>query len=509
MADIINYNELVAQVYKAVTAQNKMATSLVGLDTMWCRLLPYDNGEDIIVQEYTLHQYECPKKLKVVTSKTDYQAGNYSIDLWGLHQELPMEINIDLGEWESVYGKDTMPQKGDFVFISMVNKPYEVKSSVVVYTIGEQATSYKCVLGQWQHNANRKETEDFTLTIDDVTVSQKSLFGKAISEEVADAIMGQETLYKTSTRVDPIKKCDLDIIVLDSSLTGSNGNVFSDAYYDFTISKSDVQYDIAASYDAEGNTDHWIYSSWFRLLSSSKRAERLQFTELYLAEKDWQWFSIQTPLNIKVGDQVLMSRGNMIQLRGVVDTDECGEHFVVKIDSGDCLATNKKIPNWWKSGSWKISKYESFNIMTAYNGDEDVFSIGTDGKVIDFHWGSDDKMVELPKGIEKDVWHYIMVDISNHDVRILVNRMKDGKDMVIADTTMNNDMDSISFDRMSVGSMYSSIHICKVRLYENEYEMEENYKMDMYSKTTHNASKILVVDAPSPANKQTYVTAVR
>jgi len=49
-----------------------MATSIVGIDCSWCRLLPYDNGEDVIVQEYTLHQYECPKSIKLILTNTAY-----------------------------------------------------------------------------------------------------------------------------------------------------------------------------------------------------------------------------------------------------------------------------------------------------------------------------------------------------------------------------------------------------------------------------------------------------
>jgi len=42
------------------------------MDCIWSRLLPQENGEDVIVQEYTLHSYDCPKTLKVVTTNTSY-----------------------------------------------------------------------------------------------------------------------------------------------------------------------------------------------------------------------------------------------------------------------------------------------------------------------------------------------------------------------------------------------------------------------------------------------------
>ena len=49
MPSVIDVNAIATSVYKTVLTMNQSATQLVGLDAMWCRLLPYDNGEDVIV----------------------------------------------------------------------------------------------------------------------------------------------------------------------------------------------------------------------------------------------------------------------------------------------------------------------------------------------------------------------------------------------------------------------------------------------------------------------------
>ena len=57
--------------------------------------------------------------------------------------------------------------------------------------------------------------------------------------------------------------------------------------------------------------------------------------------------------------------------------------------------------------------------------------------------------------------------------------------------------------------MGNNIDICNIRLYENEYALEDNYKLDMYSEVTRNASKLILVDEPNPANKMSFKTKVR
>jgi len=49
MTNIINLQETAASLYNTIVNLNKSATALIGLDAVWCRLLPYDNGEDVIV----------------------------------------------------------------------------------------------------------------------------------------------------------------------------------------------------------------------------------------------------------------------------------------------------------------------------------------------------------------------------------------------------------------------------------------------------------------------------
>jgi hypothetical protein len=49
MPSILNLQETAASIYQTTLNLNQSVTQMIGLDAIWCRLLPYDNGEDIIV----------------------------------------------------------------------------------------------------------------------------------------------------------------------------------------------------------------------------------------------------------------------------------------------------------------------------------------------------------------------------------------------------------------------------------------------------------------------------
>ena len=228
MAQILNLQETAASIYQTILDLNKSATQMIGLDAIWCRLLPYDNGEDVIVQEYTLHQYECPKNIKVVSNNSNFNVGNFTIDLFGIKQAESLEIGIDVETWKAVYGENTMPQKGDFILIQLLHRPYEVVSSTPVHTIGQKITSWKCMLGEWKHAASRAESEDFKISIDELTNAQDRLFGDVISKEVADAVNDVETAYNTTTYVDPFKDFDMNSIIVED-IFGNDKNIISSA----------------------------------------------------------------------------------------------------------------------------------------------------------------------------------------------------------------------------------------------------------------------------------------
>lgn len=107
-----------------------------------------------------------------------------------------------------------------------------------------------------------------------------------------------------------------------------------------------------------------------------------------------------------------------------------------------------------------------------------------------------------------------MLDISPENTRILISTPKEVGDRIIGDvvktdTTITWNISDFSVHEFSIEDMGCNIQMCNIRLYENEYEIGDNYKLDMYSPVTRNESKLILVDTPNNPNKTPFITPVK
>jgi len=406
-----------------------------------------------------------------------------------------------------------MPQKGDFVLLPVMHKPYEVMSAAPVHTIGELITSWKCTLGEWKHAASRQESEEFKFSIDELTVSQDRLFGKEISKEVADAVVEAETAYNTTTHVDPYKEFDMNSIVV-KDLMCKDRNVFSHAYYDFSKAEKDIHYKTSAIYDPAVNENHWIFSCWFKKGEVANNVGKLKISGLKLKEKDYWYFDIESGIKVNTGDVVNIYRGSMITLIGIVDANECGTGYTVKIASADCFKASKKVANWWQSGIWKIEKAHIYNFISMYDGVVNNFRIDLNVNDIILMINGYKTNIHLNKTNFGD-WNYIAFDMTSKNIRAVVVRNKlngagDYESIITYDgITSININNAMSFDNINIENAGNSFNMCNIRLYENEYPLDDNYKLDMASDVTRNASKLILVDNPNPANNMSFISPIK
>lgn len=511
MAQVLNLQETAANIYQTILDLNKSATQMIGLDAIWCRLLPYDNGEDVIVQEYTLHQYECPKNIKVVSNNSNFNVGNFTIDLFGIKQAESLEIGIDVETWKAVYGENTMPQKGDFILIQLLHRPYEVVSSTPVHTIGQKITSWKCMLGEWKHAASRAESEDFKISIDELTNGQDRLFGDTISKEVADAVNDVETAYNTTTYVDPFKDFDMNSIIVED-VFGRDRNLISAAYYAFEKANKPIVYKVDAVYDTAVKENTWIYSCWFK--GNSKSNSYGVKIELQTKDSDYWYFNINAKTKLEYGQKVSLVRGTQIILNGEVDTDGCDNKWVIKVSTSECLSNNKKFPKFWETGIWKLKIKTEYNLLTLKNNGNIIvkFNITTDNCIV-IKFNDIQKIINI-KNLKLELWNYIAFEITPKNIRIIILDIitdKDGHthDNTIMDEKIPINIKTFSIDSAALNNARLEFNMTNIRLFENEYEFGDAYKQDMYSQVVRNASKLILVDTPKPANDMSFVSPIR
>ncbi len=513
----LNLQEMAASAYSIIMNLQQQAMNTVGLDVLYCRATPEINSEDVILQEYTLTNIglECPQPLKVLTANSDYNAGNFTIDLFGINYDAPLEINITISDWNAIFGETCMPQAGDVLYIKILHKLFEVKTSQVMYGVASMPQYYKCQLVKYNPVASRKETEEFRSSIEELTVTQEDLFGDAISQEVADAVVEVETSYNNTTMVDPLKDYDMDSVVIED-LIGTDGNRISSAYYDLNLASKKVLYHVRASYSAEYDRNHWIFTSWFRnnpgLASSSEYAVR-SLSFYTKDKKDW-YFKITATCDLNVGDHVTLSRGSLVSIEGEIVDLHCEMTLGIKFKNADVQRLNRKLTGWYEKGNFKLTKASRFNLIKSDNGSFSI-DVNCTLKTVSVNFGGQTRKFDTGK-TDLMKWCYIAVDMSMSEIRLVLCQLdRDANDTIILHDRVDSKLKTVStvpdfeFESLEIDAVDSGLNIRNIRLYENEYPMEDTYKLDMYSEVTRNASKLIVVDGPVPPVEGMFYSPVR
>lgn len=514
----IDINEIIKSAYNTVMELQQAATETVGTDCLWARATPVINSEDVVLQEYTLTQVglECPQKLRAIVSNSDYNPGEYTIDLYGLNYVQPLELNITIQNWNTCFGSATMPQKGDIVYVQIYNKLFEVQSSELIYTLAALPTYYKVVLSKYSPTASRRETQEFRESVEELTTSQEDLFGDIISQEVADNDIVVETGYNNTTYVDPNKDFDIDSII-SNQIYGSECNLISNAYYDFNNATKNVTYNETLIYEISSERNHLIYSCWLKTNVSDILYGKIKAFVLQSKDSHNWYFRIATTLKLKEGDSVTITRGTLLKITGtIVDLGECENNTLgVAIKTSDIIKANKKLTNWYNTPSvLKIYKtIPSINLLRGYDSnDKIIFDINYKNNNIVLQINDKSKIFNIDTDLTD--WNYFMFDISPEETRLVINSIKQNElnkliDVIKVDKTIKFDLTDFNIETFRIENMGNDVQMCNIRLYENEYAIEDRYCLDMYSSVTRNASKLIFVDSPNVPNKDIFISPVK
>lgn len=511
----IDINEIIKSAYGTVLEIQQAATETVGINCLWARATPVINSEDVVLQEYTLTEVglECPKVIRAIVSNTDYNAGEYTIDLFNLQYVQPLEINVTIQEWSQIFGATTMPQKGDVLYIDLYNKLFEVQSSELMYTIAALPTYYKVILSKYNPTQSRRETEEFRESVEDLTISQTELFGDLISEEVADNNATVETGYNNTTYVDPQKDFDIDSIVV-KQIFGTDNNLVSNAYYNFINTDVDIVYHTNLIYERSAVRNHLIYSCWCRNEANIIKSGNIKTLSFYSKDSTNWYFVIGTTFKLNIGDNVTITRGNLLKVNAEVVELDCQPGYGLAIKSSDMSRANKKLTKWYENPSvLKIYKMNQTNLLRGYDSSQkQIFDITYRTNEVIIQVGN--KIKNIPVTVDMTEWNYFMVDLSPDNVRVVIVGTKCVElnkfiDNVNTDTTVNFETIDFNVDEFRIENAGSDVQMCNIRLYENEYEAGDTYMQDMYSPVTRNASKLILVDSPNVPNKSMFVSPVK
>ena len=507
----IDLNELVSSYYDTAKEINTMVSDAVGMKASWMRSVPHEKSEDVIFHEYTLLDVECPREVKVVTTNSGYNPGNFSIDLFGVSYEAPLEIEIDKTTWEGVYGTDVMPQKGDIVYIEMVNCLYEVSTSTIIYGFAERETGYKVQLVKYNPRASRRENEAVRETIDDLTVGVDKLFNEAISDEVADIVAEPQTSQYVSTepqKADKFKEEDLDCVVMGEVSTYNN--VIAHSYYDLSGMDQSIIYKNGDKVSREDRDYNRLFTCWLNIqdvdtfFDAGKLVQQSEKNTFLLSD-----YNVSD--SMKAGDKIAMTRGNFLHLNGYVSkiVEVNGQkRYMVTLNNAEYRAASKKLTNFW-SGSMKVKKCNVKPLLLGRTQGACVFDISLIGsKSVYIKFGSKQKEVELNKDIPYNQWVGFACNIGPSSDLFVFAEGNDGNISVSDHVVIGDLSNDFEVDKFYINK--SNLFLTNIRLYKTASQVPSStIEKDLCTQIVKNDSRAIVNDSAVVPNQSPYISQQR
>lgn len=325
---------------------NNLVSQTIGLEVHWMRAIPHAKSEDVIFHEYTLHDVECPKSIKVVTSNTSYNPGNFSIDYFGINYEAPLEISVDKKTWQSVYGPEVMPQQHDIVYVDILNCLYEVATSTIEYGFVNQEVGFKMQLTKWNPRANVRLNPSVEETINDLTVGEAELFNEEIANQVADIIDDPETSNMLNTSLadnDLYKTRDLDAI--ENQNVTIKDNIVAKSFYDLRKMDQSIIYRHGDLYDISDKNNYRYFSCWFKLMPEDNKMIDIGS----LSQENGNYYLAKNVSQFSNGEEIQILRGNYLTMHAIVNQVRLvnGQlRYQVTFNNSEYRDVVKKITNW-------------------------------------------------------------------------------------------------------------------------------------------------------------------
>lgn len=412
-SNILNLNNL-KSVVDLYTNLNKVVNDIVGIKVKWFRAIPVKEQQDVLFMTYTLSNVEeCPLEINAVLPSGTYNDSQYTYDMMGLEYEIPLELQIDKNTWAQAAGPETMPQRGDIVYIPISNKLYEVVSSTVIRGFMEQETGYRVNLTKYKPTVSRKEGQLLKDTIDNYTVSVEELFGKQIDDTINSLVDDKQTSPYNSTSEDKYKKISRYVDIVSNTIE-IKGHKTIKSYYNL---EKNTNNNIAIKYNVSDDikeTDPRYYSCWFNI----KKNTNTEFNVININEinKDnkftYYLITYKGKSDFNINDNIILYRGNIILYAKIIDNNN---GIKVSINNVSLFKINKSMNNWTSLQGFKIKKDNLINLLTGIDTNNNkLLSINICAQnYIEVMYNNQLYIIPILNILKENVWYNIVLNIEN------------------------------------------------------------------------------------------------
>lgn len=242
-------------VNKATQMAEQLSSSVArmfGHEVTYFRVVPQDRSRDIVFMEWTIMYAQEPKCFKLLVPNNQFPDSKVNYNPFGPAFEIPFEVHIDRTEWENTFGKNTMPQEGDFLYMPIQNRMYEIQSSYAFKDFMQVPIYYKAMLVKYENRQSVLKTDGIEAMLKEATISTEEMFGEDLRNQEIDALKPQQNVAITGYS-DPTRSYVARQLTVTKYNIYNNWNLVSDNYYDmkgmYALTGAS---EVAVTYEASG-----------------------------------------------------------------------------------------------------------------------------------------------------------------------------------------------------------------------------------------------------------------
>lgn len=509
---IVNVPDLVEGYAEMQFQINQAATRMLGAEVIWFRALPHENGEDVIFQAYTLYNVEdCPTSIRMHIMNAEYDASSYEVDFFGINYNFPLEIQCDIKTWEDAYGKDTMPQKRDILYIPLYHKIYEVASTSKMTGFMGRDMGYKIQATKYNPKASRRESAALQDTLDQYTVGIQDLFGAQISDEVADIVQDETNSGFSGRILDDYKLINSATVVEEHNLF-TYKQLVSKNYYIGAVPPStySIEYKTGDKFNIEN--DNRILNLWFQV------RRQYNYTDVFsIAPNEKQRQGKYYLYDIKFKTSTPIERGSYINvinkvtginLNAQISKAQSVTSYTIKVPASDIFKLQREHPNWINQRGFVCIDTPDINLFKGVmkDGTEKVSVSLLNGSMLQVKVNNYESILSLNTFIKSNVWTALSLSIGDeNNVYVYSNENIELEPLFkgqLEDIRIRNK--DVELDRYYIPSGY--FNITNIRLYDlSEIPTEEAIKKDLASYNTTTSSKAIINDVAVPISRAKYM----
>jgi len=224
-----------------------MTNEIFGHEIVYYRVTPQQRSADVVIKEWTIHNVSQQKCLKILVPDNEFPDSKPQFNNFGIDFEIPFEVHIDKGYWETYFGAGTMPQELDIIYFPLLNRIYEVQSTYVYRDFMQEPLYFKAQLVKYQPRASTLMPDNIAADIANMTISTDELFEGEMEKEIKRITKPEQFITITHAQ-DPTRYMVNRDMPIDRF----------DLYNHWTLI-SETLYDLETLYGSQGSVDAVVY----------------------------------------------------------------------------------------------------------------------------------------------------------------------------------------------------------------------------------------------------------